>query len=261
MVLPRLPFPSPSGAAAWRRVRCAALCLMSLTIAAPAASQVQFVPEATGANYTVSVKTWWDIPFRSIVRQRYDFSCGSAAVATLLTYHYGMPTTEDVPFAAMWEKGDQAVIKKAGFSMFDMKTYFQSKGFQAEGYRMSVADLRKFGRPSIILLDIEGYKHFVVVKGVRNDVVLVGDSVRGLTQYPIDEFNKAWNGIVLAITKAPSNRVAYFNLARDWNPWSTAPIDATVQIAPIGDITNNLPPVYQLRPQILIDARVGSVAR
>ncbi len=243
------------------RARAEAGVLIGLLVAAPAASQVQFVPEAAGGNYSVYVKTWWDIPFRSVIRQRYDFSCGSAAVATLMTYHYGLAMTEDVPFAAMWEKGDKAVIKKAGFSMFDMKNFFQSRGFQAEGYRMTVADLSKFGRPSIVLLDVGGYKHFVVVKGISKNSVLVGDSVRGITQYSLGEFGKAWNGIVLAITKAPVDKHAFFNLARDWNPWSTAPIEANAQIAPVGQLTNSLPPIYQLTPQILIDARVGTVTR
>src|SRR3546814_13412897 len=66
--------------------------------------------------------TWWDIPFRSVIRQRYDFSCGSAALATLLTYHYGAPTSEAMPFRAMWEKGDREAIRKVGFSMLDMRS-------------------------------------------------------------------------------------------------------------------------------------------
>jgi uncharacterized protein len=238
------------------------LVLIASAVGQTAANaQVQFIPEAAGANYTVSVKTWWEIPFRSIVRQRYDFSCGSAAVATLLTYHYGLATPEEAPFAAMWNKGNQAVIKTAGFSMFDMKTYFQSRGFQAEGYRLAIDDLRSFNRPSIVLLDLKGYKHFVVVKGFRGDTIVVGDPVRGLTQFTTKEFGSVWNGIVLAITKAPANATPAFNLARDWNPWSTAPTDTIVQTAAIGDLTNILPPLYQVRPQILIDARVGSVAR
>jgi uncharacterized protein len=188
----------------------------------------------------VNVMSWADIPFRSIVRQKYDFSCGSAAVATLLTYHYGRPTPEQLPFAEMWKAGDQKVITKSGFSLFDMKNYLQSIGLHAEGYRMKVDDLRKSKRPAIVLLDLNGFKHFVVVKGVQGNTVLVGDPIRGLEKYG-----------------ATKERPA-FNIVRDWAPWSTAPIDANAQVANIGDITNNLPPTYQLTTQIQIAARIGT---
>jgi uncharacterized protein len=35
--------------------------------------------------------------FKEIVRQQYDFSCGSAALATLLTFHYGHAIDERSP--------------------------------------------------------------------------------------------------------------------------------------------------------------------
>src|SRR5437764_6758368 len=74
----------------------------------------------TRPQYRVSVMSWWGIPFRSVVHQQYDFSCGSAAVATLLTYNYAAPTTERTTFAKMWQAGDQKLIRKSGFSMLDM---------------------------------------------------------------------------------------------------------------------------------------------
>ena len=58
------------------RIAIAAALLGS---AAPAMAEVRLSGEA-GGNYRVQVMSWWDIPFRSVVRQQYDFSCGSAAV-------------------------------------------------------------------------------------------------------------------------------------------------------------------------------------
>ncbi len=238
----------------------AALVSSALCAVSPSQAQVRLGPEAAdGANYNVHVMTWWDIPFRSIVRQRYDFSCGSAAVATLLTYHYGMPTTEQGPFAAMWKAGDRAQITKAGFSMYDMKLYLKSVGLSSEGFRMNIDGLRKAKRPAIALINLKGYKHFVVVKGVIGDTVLVGDPMRGIAKYDAREFAKMWNGIALAVTETPANVRAGYNLARDWNPWSTAPTNANAQVAAIGDLTTHLPPDYQVTTQFLIDARVGTV--
>jgi uncharacterized protein len=242
----------------WRCFITPLFSLAALMIPATSQAQVRLGPEAVGANYTVQVMSWADIPFRTIVRQRYDFSCGSAAVATLLTYHYGKPTGEQQPFAQMWKAGDQATITKSGFSMYDMKLYLQSIGLHSEGYRMGVDDLRKSNRPAIVLLNMDGYKHFVVVKGVHGDTVLVGDPVRGLGQYNAKEFEKYWNGIALAIVNGATKERPVFNLARDWSPWSTAPLDDNAIIPSIGDITNHLPAIYQLTPQIMIDVRVGT---
>lgn len=232
------------------------LCALAAT---PATAEVRLTGPETGGNFQLQVMTWWDIPFRSVVRQRYDFSCGSAALATLLTYHYGEPTAETMPFRAMWNLGDREAIRKVGFSMLDMKTYLASRGYRAEGFRITVEQLKQVKRPTIVLMDLNGFKHFVVIKGVQNDRVLTGDSVLGLNQYSLADFEKHWNGIALAIVDGAKQRPA-FNLAGDWGPWSQAPLekDGSLHVS-IGDLTTNLPPQYQLTPQILLDVRVGTV--
>lgn len=242
-----------------RRIITPPFCMAILLAPAVAQAEVHLGPEATGANYSVKIMSWVDIPFRSVVRQRYDFSCGSAALATLLTYHYRRPTSEQQTFAAMWKSGDQTIIMKSGFSMFDMKNYLHSIGIHAEGYKMTVDDLAKWKRPAIVLLDLNGFKHFVVVKGVHEGTVLVGDSILGLTKYNKADFAKMWNGIGLAIVENRTAPAPRYNLVVDWAPWSVAPVDANSQTLTIGDITSHLPPTYQLTPQLTIPVRVGTV--
>ena len=245
-------------AARVKRSARAALALSLICCAAAAGAQVRLGREA-GGNYEVSVMSWWEIPFRSVVRQQYDFSCGSAAVATLLTYHYHRPTPERVAFTRMWEKGDQALIRKVGFSMFDMKSYLTAAGLKAEGYRLGMDKLARLDRPVIVLLDLNGFKHFVVVKGVRENRVLVGDPMRGLNEYSIADFAKIWNGIALVATPRDDEQAPAFNLAGDWGPWSTAPLeDGAMRIAGDNFLTH-LPPSYQVSPQILLDVNVGTV--
>jgi predicted double-glycine peptidase len=228
--------------------------------AAPAQAEVMLGRES-GGDFSVRVMTWWEIPFRSVVRQRYDFSCGSAAVATILTHHYGRPTGEQEPFKAMWEAGNRDLIRKVGFSMFDMKAYLTQVGYKAEGFRLSVDDLAKVKRPLIVLLDLKGFKHFVVVKGMTRDKVLTGDPVLGLTQYSTADFAKMWNGIALAIVKTPNGARGRYNLAGDWGPWARSPLEegGDALSVSIGDLTTHLPPDYQVSPSILLDVRVGTV--
>ncbi len=232
--------------------------LGALLVSTTSHAEVRLGREAAGGDFSVNVMTWWDIPFRSVVRQRYDFSCGSAAVATLLTYHYDRPTSERIPFQAMWKLGDQEAIKKVGFSMLDMRNYLQSIGYRAEGFKLRPEQLIEVKRPVIVLLDLDGFKHFVVVKGQTKDQVLVGDSVLGITKYSNEDFAKYWNGVALAIVDGPIRRRPAYNLARDWNPWSVAPTDQVADTA-IGDLTTHLPPLYQLSPEFLLGVQVGTV--
>ena len=123
-----------------------ALTLWLASLAQAATLEVRG-PQDGGFNvHVVSVK---EARFTTTQRQQFDFSCGSAAVATLLTHHYGKPTDERAVFTQMFERGDQAKIRKEGFSMLDMKRYLESRGLRADGFQLPVDRLAtKRCRPS-----------------------------------------------------------------------------------------------------------------
>ena len=231
----------------------------AMLAAAPCAAQTLVDQPGRAPGFTVHVRSWAEIPFRTIVRQRFDFSCGSAAVATLLTYQYGMPTDETAPFKAMWEAGDQQKIRKLGFSLLDMKTYLIERGLPAQGYRLDVADIQSIGQPMIALVTIRGYTHFVVIKGARDGKGLVGDPARGLMTMPDADFTKIWSGIALMVADPPATARPGFNLARDWNPWTSPPTRTFQGERSIATITDNLPPIYQIQQQLLPTIRVGGL--
>jgi predicted double-glycine peptidase len=241
-----------------KRAISGAIAAAFLLTTGPAASEVRLSAE-TGGTYQVSVKSWWEIPFRSVIRQQYDFSCGSAALATLLSFHYGRRTPERETFAGMWQEGDQAIIKKSGFSMLDMKNFLARIGYQSDGYRLDAAKLSNLTTPSIVLLDLNGYKHFVVVKGARGGRILVGDPMIGLSEYSLNDFRKVWNGIALMIAQRADGARPRFNLAGDWGPWSIAPLEEGVLRVATGSLTSFLPPDYQITSERLLDIRAGTV--
>ena len=142
---------------------------------------------------TVPAKSYRELKFRTVVRQEYDFSCGSAAVATLLTYEFKRPTTEDEAFKAMWKTGDQAKIKKEGFSLLDIKRYLASIGYEADGYRLTLERLAELRLPAIVLIQTGGYRHFVVVKGIEGGYVLIGDPARGLRRERLPAVLEIWS--------------------------------------------------------------------
>lgn len=222
---------------------------MSALSAAPASAQVRTHGEA-GGSYTLQVMSWRDIPFRTVVRQQYDYSCGSAAVATLLKFHYGVHVGETEIFTQMFERGDQPRIRQVGFSMLDMRAYLESRGYRADGLRLSLDRLASLNLPSIALITHNGYRHFVVVKGVDAERVLVGDPTFGLQTYTREEFQAVWNGVVLAIRRTPDGATTTpaFNREEEWRPWVVAPLDmANGPISP-SDLLREMPELYQITP-------------
>ena len=219
-----------------------------LCLASPADAQVRTHGEY-GGSYTVSVTSWRDIPFRTVVRQQYDYSCGSAAVATMLRFHYGVNVQEAEVFQSMYERGDQARIRSVGFSMLDMRSYLEQRGFRADGLRLSLDRLASLQVPAIALITHDNYRHFVVVKGVSADRVLVGDPTFGLQTYTRAEFEQIWNGVVLAVRQAPEGwPPPAYNRAEEWRPWSRAPLGMAQQPISATDLTLSFRELYQITP-------------
>jgi predicted double-glycine peptidase len=152
--------------------------------------------------------------FQTVRQQQLDFSCGSAALATLLTYHLGDVQQENTVFLGMWNDGDQTLIRRAGFSLLDMKRYLARRGIASDGYSVSLPEIEAAGQPGIALVDVEGYKHFVVLKGVDARTVVIGDPALGLRRMGRKDFEKVWNGVLFVVTPARDQAVV-FNGTRD----------------------------------------------
>jgi hypothetical protein len=207
------------------------LLLSSLTLAlalavapAPTAQAGEVaLTRAVGGVFHVPIRSLKEARFARVIKQEYDFSCGSAALATLLTYHYEKPVTEADVFTAMFEVGDQDRIKKLGFSLLDMKKYLDAKGIRADGFKVSLERLEKLGVPAIGLIDTGGYKHFVVVKGIEGNDILLGDPARGTRKITREEFQEIWNGIAFVIRDQATLGRQNFNHDEDWSVLAHAP--------------------------------------
>ena len=137
--------------------------------------------------------------FSDLVEQKTDFSCGAAALATILRQAYWLDVDEDHVIKGMLVNADQDLVRTQGFSMLDMKRYLESIGMRARGYKIGPETLVTVKIPVVVLLEIRGYKHFVVLQRADKDWVYIGDPVLGHKRYSHDDFVKGWNGIVFAI--------------------------------------------------------------
>ena len=180
------------------------------------------VPVAGGA-FTVPVRSMQALRFASTLRQQYDFSCGSAALATLLTHHYGYPVSESTVFAAMWAQGDQAKIRREGFSLLDMQRYLAKIGFKADGFQVPLQKLFDSKLPAIVLISEKGYNHFVVIKGADDGRILLGDPSSGTRSITRAHFESIWpTRLLFVIHDAPGK--PSFNTELDWAAAPRAPL-------------------------------------
>lgn len=199
------------------------------------------VPDGSGGFFSVNVMSLKESHFRSVIRQQYDFSCGSAALATLLAYHYEDLVTEQDVFKEMYDTGDQEKIKKEGFSLLDIKNYLVKRGYSADGFKTSLDKLASLGVPAIVLINHKGYRHFVVVKGVNTRDVLLGDPAAGVRTIARSEFESMWNGILFLVRNKKNIAQNYFNRKADWNFTEKAPVGMAMNSSDLARVTLMLP--------------------
>lgn len=189
----------------------AALCGTLLAPALPASA----IELAIGQRVNVPITSMREIKFQRTLRQQFDFSCGSAALATLLTHHYGMPTTEKAAFEWMWTNGDQAKIRQQGFSLLDMQRFLATRGFRGDGFQLPIEKLISEKLPAIVLITDRGFNHFVVVKGAEDGRILMGDPSTGTRIVSLDRFKEIWRNKLLFVIHGYKGQVA-FNSPDDW---------------------------------------------
>jgi predicted double-glycine peptidase len=177
--------------------RLAGLSLLAVWVATVEAAPVP-IPGRDLLN--VPVQSLVALRFKNVVRQAYDVSCGAAALATLLKYYYGEQVTEHEIVQAMLKLGDAAKIQEEGFSLLEMKRYAQQQGYVVGGYRLDdVHHLNKLNAPVITLMNIRGYAHFVVIKGVAEGQVFIADPAFGNRSQSLEQFAQEWNRTILVI--------------------------------------------------------------
>jgi predicted double-glycine peptidase len=173
-----------------------------------------------GAAITMNVESFQERKYKTTLAQQYDFSCGSAALATLLTYNYNIPVSEQDVFKDMFDNGDKQVIAESGFSLLDIKNYLTRHGLESNGYRAPLEKLAGVRVPAIVLVNVRGYSHFVVLEGIRDGNVLLSDPANGIRSETVGEFENQWTGIFFLILTNAEQAQERFN---DNSRWAAAP--------------------------------------
>ncbi|MRW91278.1 peptidase C39 family protein [Duganella sp. FT80W] len=149
---------------------------------------------------SVQMEPFSELKYKHIVRQAFDYSCGSAALVTILNYHLGVMVNEQQAMEGMLDKGEKdKIIERRGFSLLDMKRYVGSLGLAGAGFKAEIKDLQTLDEPAIVPIDYAGSKHFVVLRGIRDGVVYIADPSAGNIVFSVEEFARWWDKNTLFI--------------------------------------------------------------
>lgn len=137
---------------------------------------------------------------RNVVRQQYDYSCGSAALTTLLDFYLGRNFQERQVMEGLLRFGEtERIIERRGFSLLDMKRLVTALGHPSGGFKAEAKDLVELDHPAIAPIEYAGFKHFVVIRAVKDNRVFVADPALGNITFTLHRFLEVWDNNVLFI--------------------------------------------------------------
>ena len=155
----------------------------------------------------VMIKPALENQFRGIVRQAYDYSCGSAALTTVLNGYVGLNLTEQQTMEGLLRFGEyERIVERRSFSLLDMKRFVTALGYESGGYKGEFSDLIKQQQPAIVPINYAGFKHFVVFKAYKDGRVYVADPALGNISFDQERFKQIWENNTLYLINVPNDQ-------------------------------------------------------
>jgi hypothetical protein len=170
---------------------CGVYCVLILT----ATASVAQINIGSGLRVDSSARSMKDLRDENLVRQRFDFSCGAAALATLIRYGLGEEITEREVLVELFEllsEEEKTTVRETGFSLLHLQRVAQAREFNAQGFRLEPDQLAMLAGPVIVFIEPRGYQHFAVLRGLRGDRVYLADPSRGNIRMPVYKFLESW---------------------------------------------------------------------
>lgn len=145
---------------------------------------------------------------QEIVRQRGDYDCGPAALATLMAAYSG---TDLDPTTLMTGLGVSEVetkrIRDEGFSLEQLARLAQDAGANPQVIKISAASLSTVRLPVLVYLQLPTGPHFSLLTGLAGHHVALADPSQGRLIWTREDFLSAWaprgDGYLLSLREDP----------------------------------------------------------
>lgn len=140
----------------------------------------------------------------NIVKQTTDYTCGPAALATLINLMGGNATENQL--AAL-----SGTTEENGTSMLGLKKAAKELKYSVQGKKMSLSNLTKIEGMFIANTTTgDNVDHYLVVKNITKDVFFIADPMEGNYSLSQNEFKNVYKGNVLVI-KPTENTIIELN--------------------------------------------------
>ena len=169
-----------------------------------------------GSRVNKRVKSLLELRQERVILQNLDYSCGAAALATVLRHGFGVDVTERELISLIFvfgqtpKAGIKKYFKRQGFTLLDLKRAARTKGYPSIGYKgmelQDLVDILSVDRlPVLVPIRPLGYNHFVVLKGIYGSRVYMADPAFGNKSMKIHQFLDVWiDGIGFIIKPKPT---------------------------------------------------------
>lgn len=156
-------------------------------------------------NFQAFAKDSRTLRTEKVILQQRDFSCGAAALATIVNYFWSENVSETQILVAILSTLSREELQERianGLTLTDLKRVSEKAGYVAVLGKLEIDGLRESKVPLLVGITVNGFDHFVVVRGLDDEFVYLADPAVGKIRVPIREFEKQWQlNTVLAVIR------------------------------------------------------------
>jgi len=146
-----------------------------------------------------------ELRYQNVVGQTDWFTCGPAAVATLLRYYFGRTEVDEARVLALALEALQKTegeVRQVGINALALRQAMRALGLENRGFRLSLEQLADYfarGGLPIILHTTLPESHYVVAVGIVQGQVLLADPSWGQRLLPLEGLasEKGFSGVAL----------------------------------------------------------------
>jgi len=136
-----------------------------------------------------SITTWVDFRDKNLVKQNYDYSCGSSSLATILKYFYNLDVSEEDILKEIISK-DIKEKREVGLSFFELGEFVKKFNLKAIGLEVSLETLKSLKIPVIVYIKIRKSSHFSVFRKIDRKYIYLADPTFGNIKIRVSKFKE-----------------------------------------------------------------------
>jgi len=142
--------------------------------------------------YKQTKLSWLDLRNKNLVSQKFDYSCGSASLATIFKYFYNKNISESDILETILADNKELKEKNGNilFSFLDLANVAIKNKFKTFSLELDFSTLKKLKIPAILYIIIRKEAHFTVFRAIDNNYIYLADPSFGNIKISLEKFKE-----------------------------------------------------------------------